>query len=102
MTTRTAHSLAAVVLAAGGCASSVGPDPGLEQLALSKVAPDTIIPGTSVVLAGESFVDEQWGAASLHLVGAAGGSNLDVKWQAKFVDFSTMKVPVDSVMIDNA
>jgi hypothetical protein len=39
-----AASLAAA--GAGGCAASIGPDPGLEGLAVSKVAPDTIIPGT--------------------------------------------------------
>jgi len=82
-----------------GCAASVGPDPGLESLALSKVAPSTIIPGTSVLLAGDSFVDEEWGAATLYLVGQAGGGSVNVKWPAKFVDFSTMKVPVDAGMI---
>jgi hypothetical protein len=90
---------AAILLA--GCAASVGPDPGLESLALSKVAPATIIPGTAVMLAGDSFVDDEWGAATLHLVGQAGGSNVDVKWPAKFVDFSTMKIPVDGPMIQN-
>jgi hypothetical protein len=87
----------ALVLAAlVGCASSSAPDPGLEGLALSKVAPTTVIPGTKVVVKGDSFVDTQWGAATLHLQGKAGGHDIDVAWPATFVDFGTMNVAVDS------
>ncbi|MDB4954758.1 MAG: hypothetical protein JWO36_2327 [Myxococcales bacterium] len=85
----------------GGCASTIAPDPGLEGLALAKVAPGTIIPGTKVVVTGESFVDDQWGQATLHLVGQAGGTNIDVQWPASFVDFSTMNVKVDGGEIDS-
>ena len=90
--------LAAAAIA--GCASSTAPDPGLEGLALSKVAPGTIIPGTKIVVTGASFVDEQWGTATLHLVGRAGGTQVDEKWPAKFVDFSTLTVAVDVGKID--
>jgi hypothetical protein len=87
----------ALVLAAlVGCASSSAPDPGLEGLALSQVAPTTIVPGTKLVLRGDSFVDSQWGAATLHLKGKAGGRDVDVAWPATFVDFGTMNVPIDS------
>ena len=83
------------VVAVAGCASSVAPDPGLEGLSISKVAPGTVVPGTKIVVKGASFVDEQWGAATLRLVGKAGGQNVDLAWPAKFVDFSTMTVSVD-------
>jgi hypothetical protein len=83
-----------------GCASSVAPDPGLEGLSISKVAPGTVVPGTKIVVKGASFVDEHWGAATLHLVGKAGGQNVDLSWDAKFVDFSTMHVTVDGGKID--
>jgi hypothetical protein len=83
-----------------GCASSTAPDPGLEGLSLSKVAPGTVIPGTKIVVSGASFVDEQWGTATLHLVGRAGGTQVDEKWPAKFVDFSTLTVAVDAAKID--
>jgi len=86
--------------AVGGCASSTAPDPGLEGLSIEKVAPGTIIPGTKIVVKGASFVDEQWGAASLRLVGKAGGANVDLTWPAKFVDFSTLTVAVDGSKID--
>src|SRR5687768_16100277 len=88
------------VAALGGCASSVAPDPGLEGLALSKVAPGTVVPGTKIVLKGASFVDEQWGDATLRMVGKAGGQSVDLSWPAKFVDFSTMTVAVDRDKID--
>src|SRR6185312_7470424 len=83
---------ALVLVALVGCASSVAPDPGLEGLALSKVAPGTIIPGTKIVVKGDSFVEAQWGTAVLHLT----GGNVDVSWPAKFVDFGTLNVAVDA------
>jgi hypothetical protein len=84
------------------CASSGTPDPGLEGLALTKVAPDTIIPGTKVVVTGASFVDIQWGEAVLHLTGDSGGANLDVRWPATFVDFNTMHVAIDAAKVAEA
>jgi hypothetical protein len=92
------RALISIALVAG-CASSTASDPGLEGLALTKVAPGTIIPGTKVALAGASFVEAQWGTATLHLVGQAGGSTIDVRWPATFVDYSTMTVAVDSAKI---
>ncbi|MBA3819291.1 MAG: hypothetical protein H0X17_10395, partial [Deltaproteobacteria bacterium] len=90
----------AAVLAAAGCASSSGSDPGLEGLAVEQVAPETIIPGSKVVIKGASFVDSQWGVASLHLVGTAGGQPVDVRWPASFVDFATMTVAIDAGKLD--
>jgi hypothetical protein len=87
-------------LAFAGCASSVAPDPGLDGLSLSQVAPGTIIPGTKVVAVGASFVDDHWGAGTLHLNGQANGQSIDVHWPATFVDFSTMNVSVSSAQID--
>jgi hypothetical protein len=86
--------LAAAALA--GCASAPAPDPGLEGLSIEKVAPGTIVPGTKIVIKGASFVDEHWGTASLRLVGKAGGANVDLTWDAKFVDFNTLTVAVDA------
>jgi hypothetical protein len=90
--------IAAAVLA--GCASSVAPDPGLEGLSISTVAPGTIVPGTKLVVKGASFVHEDWGEGTLRLVGKAGGQNVDLSWPAKFVDFSTMHVSIDAGKID--
>ena len=101
MTTRARTLIVTVALGAalavGGaaCGTSLAPDPGLEGLALTRVAPDAIIPGTTLVLQGASFVDEQWGDATLRLTGTAGGRSVDVRWPAAFVDFGTMTVSVD-------
>ncbi|MBL9016539.1 MAG: hypothetical protein JNL83_20290 [Myxococcales bacterium] len=92
--------LLVVGLATGGCAASIGPDPGLEGLAVSKVAPDTVIPGTKLAIMGSSFVESQWGAATLHLKGQAGGRPVDVKWPATFVDFNQLSVSVDAGKLD--
>ncbi len=89
------RKLAFVLIA--GCATSSAPDPGLEGLALSRVAPDTIIPGTKVRVSGASFVESQWGSATLHLT----GNGADVRWPATFVDFSTLTVAVDAQMIED-
>jgi hypothetical protein len=78
-----------------GCGTELGPDPGLEALEVTQLAPRTIIPGTRLVVKGASFVDEQWGAATLRLRGQAGGRDLDVRWPATFVDFGTMTVAVE-------
>ena len=97
---RTAAVLLVAGALAGGCGTAIGPDPGLEGLAVSKVAPDTIIPGTKLVVKGTSFVESQWGAATLRLKGKAGGKDIDAKWPATFVDYGTMTVAVDGGKID--
>jgi len=94
-----ATKLVVVLAAAGslgvGCATSAPPDPGLEGLAVTRVAPSTIIPGTKVQVKGASFVEAQWGTATLHL----SGNGADVRWPAEFVDFDTMTVAVDASKI---
>lgn len=88
-------AVAIVIVGVVGCASGAGPDPGLEGLALEKLAPATIIPGTKLRVSGASFVDEQWGTASLHLV----DKGVDLRLPAKFVDFNTLSVAVDAETI---
>lgn len=88
------------VATVSGCASAPAPDPGLEGLSITKVAPGTIVPGTKLVVKGASFVDSEWGTASLRLVGKAGGANVDLSWPAEFVDFNTLTVAVDAGKID--
>jgi hypothetical protein len=85
----------AALAAVTGCAVTVATDPGLEGLALTEVAPTTIVAGTKLVVTGASFVDEQWGDATLHLQGQASGRAVDAAWPAKFVDFGTLTVAID-------
>ena len=100
MTARGPVLAAGLAIALAGCATSVAPDPGLEGLSLASVAPSTIIPGSQVVITGDSFVSDQWGTGTLHLRGQVGGNDLDVRWPAKFVDFGTLTVAIDGPAID--
>ena len=77
-----------------------GPDPGLEDLAVTQVAPTTIVSGTKLVVTGASFVDEPWGTATLHLQGQAGARAIDAAWPAKFIDFHTLAVAIDGGKLD--
>ncbi|MEO8846619.1 MAG: hypothetical protein ABI591_20340 [Kofleriaceae bacterium] len=92
--------LAVTAVLAAGCATSTAPDPGLEGLNLSSVNPGMIIPGTKLAIAGDSFVDEEWGATTLHLVGSASGTDVDVRWPATFVDFDSMTVSIAGTNLD--
>ncbi len=65
------------------------------------VAPSTIIPGTKLVVSGASFVDDQWGTATLKLAGQVGGQSVDVSWPATFVDFSTLTIAIDNPKLDS-
>jgi hypothetical protein len=100
------RALAVVALAASAaqaaCSAAVDSDVGLQGLALSQVAPDTIVPGTALALEGDSFVDAAWGDSTLRLVGTADGVEVDLRWPAQFVDFDHMVVPVDVTQLDEA
>ncbi len=86
---------------AGGCAKSNTPvDPGLEGLALAAVDPGVAIPGTTLVLDGDSFVDEPWGTTHLRLVGRAGGADVDARLRAVFIDYDHMSAQVTVGFLD--
>jgi hypothetical protein len=92
-----------LVIAVGltACASSPGPgDVGLEGLAVERVDPGVIVPGTLIVVEGDSFVPDEQGEAVLHLVGTAGAAPVDVSWPARFVDYAHMTVQVDEDHLD--
>ena len=80
-----------------GCGSSGGggEDPGLEGLALTSVDPGTVVPGSTLVIAGDSFVSPEWGTARLHLTGTIGSNAVDVRLPAEFVNFQHMRIAVD-------
>ncbi len=92
----TMRSLAvAIVLAMSACApgaSGPQPDPGLQGLALERIRPTTLLPGTAVVLEGESFAQERFGVSSLRLVGELNGSPVDVRLPAEFAEFTEMRL----------
>ena len=83
----------------GGCAGSTPPDPGLEGLALAELSPRTVVPGTKLHVRGASFVDEQWGTATLHLVGTGASEGTALRLPARFVDFGTLTVAIDAATV---
>jgi hypothetical protein len=85
----------------GSCATTETPDVGLETLELSQVGPATIVPGTMLVLKGDSFVDTPWGASVLRLVGSGNAGAVDLTLTPAFVDFDTMTVAVDDAAIES-
>lgn len=87
------------VAAAAGCASSDPPDVGLESLALTAVDPGVVITGTTLAIAGDSFVAAEWGESTLVLRGSAGGGDVDVRLPAVFVDYDHMTAAVDAGVI---
>lgn len=54
-----------------------------------------MVPGTSIVVVGASFVESQWGSASMRLLGNFNGNAVDVRLPAEFVDFNEMTVAAD-------
>lgn len=97
----TRKKLAVTLLLAAGCATSRGHgDVGLEGLAIDRVDPGIIIPGTLMAVTGESFVPDEQGSAVLHLVGTADGESVDVDWPATFVDYEHMTVAIDSQFLE--
>ncbi|MBP9085312.1 MAG: hypothetical protein KBG15_04300 [Kofleriaceae bacterium] len=98
---RLAVAAALGLVLGAGCASSDHPDVGLESLKLTAVGPTKVIPGTTLVLTGDSFVDIEWGASTLHLVGTANGSPVDVQLDVSFVDFGTLTAAIDAPVIDS-
>ena len=88
-------ALAATVGCAGGDIGGDVPDTSLESLSVSDVQPRTVVPGSSLVIEGSSFVDAPWGISRLRLQGSYGGSAIDVAVSLSFVDYDRMAVAVD-------
>jgi hypothetical protein len=72
------------------------PETGLETLALRSVDPGTVLPGSTMVLEGDAFIDAPLGISWLRLSGTYAGSPVDVQIGAKFVDFDRLEVEVDT------
>jgi hypothetical protein len=89
------------ILIAGCSLSESGPryESGLEGLTLTSVAPAIVLPGTRIVVEGDSFVDAPFGDSRLVLRGRLdGGGALDVAIPLRFVDFGHMEAIVDDAL----
>ncbi|MBL8946290.1 MAG: hypothetical protein JNK45_24205 [Myxococcales bacterium] len=94
--------VAAAIAPLSGCtepARGRPPDPGLTGLGLRGAAPDLLLPGTVLIVDGESFVDAPWGSSALHLVGDVEGGTLegalDLSLPLTYVDARTLELALD-------
>jgi hypothetical protein len=83
---------AAVALAVACGAGQVNgvDDTGLDGLTLHAVNPGTVLPGSKLVVSGDSFVGSDYGASVLHLSGAFGGAQVDLRVPLVFADYQTL------------
>lgn len=79
--------------------SSGRPETGLETLALRSLDPGVVLPGSTLVLEGDAFIDQPLGISWLRLMGTYGGAPVDVQLAASFVDFGRLEVPLDDPAI---
>ncbi|HZO12198.1 MAG TPA: hypothetical protein VFB62_03040, partial [Polyangiaceae bacterium] len=62
------------------------------DIALSRIDPPVLVPGSRIVVAGGSFVPDFGGPSWLHLEGTLDGAAVDVRLPAQFVDYDRMEV----------
>ncbi len=72
-------------------------DTALVDLSLGEVGPRDVLPGTRLIVTGDSFVDDPWGTSGLRLVGEVTTlvgtvRDVDLLLPAKFVDFDRLEV----------
>lgn len=80
-----------LLLALAGCSEGAPGrplDPALTGLELTAVAPDVLLPGTTMRITGESFVPEDWGAATLTI------DALQLSLRLRYVDAQTLELAV--------
>jgi hypothetical protein len=81
---------ALVVCVAAGCgAGTVGTvnDTGLDGLMLASVNPTALVPGSALVVTGDSFVDQDYGASALRMKGSFAGATIDLAVPLGFTDY---------------
>ncbi|MCC6999298.1 MAG: hypothetical protein IT370_32095 [Deltaproteobacteria bacterium] len=96
-----AVALALLGLASCGGGEITGPrDTGLDGLALTRIDPGTIVPGTRLAIGGRSFVDDTLGATRLRLTGLLGDRSIDVALPAVYVSSARLELVADAAFAD--
>ncbi len=103
MTARTRLGLVTLTLGVATC-EDVQPrtqvDTALVDLTLRDVAPGIVLPGSTLVVVGDAFVDDPWGESTLLLEGDVDtGDGIEprvVRLPATFVDFTTLQADVNA------
>ncbi len=79
-------------------------DTALVDLELRSVDPGIILPGSTLVITGDAFVDDPWGESTLVLDGIIetpeGVDGRLVRLPARFVDFTRLEVDIDAEAFD--
>lgn len=81
-----------VALSCGG--GDVAPPPlvAIQDITVDTVSPGLVLPGTTIVVNGSSFVPDFGGPSKLRLTGTFNGEAVDVSLPAAFVDYDRMDV----------
>lgn len=93
---RSALSLALVLASCAAPEHQGRPDPALDSLVLTRIDPGVVVPGTTIVVTGDAFLDDPSGISWLRLVGTLAGRSVDVTLPADFVDESELHVELDA------
>ncbi len=95
------HRVVALVASLAACRALFGctsdddggrPEVGLEQITLLTVAPASLVPGSTLVVTGDGFLDGSVADSWLRLAGTMDGVAVDVELPANFIDFDTLHV----------
>jgi hypothetical protein len=87
------------LLVCAACSSGKTRDTGLDGLRLDAADPGLIVPGTTLVLQGRSFVDTYLGSTKLAFDGFVGASPVRFLLPARYVSATRIEVPVDGAFI---
>lgn len=68
------------------------PDAGLEAVTLMSVAPDAVVPGSTLVILGDGFLDGSVADSFLQLSGTIAGVAVNAQLPATFIDFDELHV----------
>jgi hypothetical protein len=81
------------------CGPSQTRDTGLDGLRLDTADPGLIVPGSTLVLCGASFVDAYLGSTKVVFDGVVGTNPVQFQLPARFVSAARVEVPVDAAFI---
>jgi hypothetical protein len=83
-----------------GCASEIvrPRDTGLDDLTVTRADPQLLLPGTRLVVTGQSFVPDTLGSTQLRIHGTIGGAPVDVASPAMVVSGSEIDLELDGTL----
>lgn len=92
-------ALCALAAATGACQETQRHDTGLEGLRVTDVQPEILVPGTTIVVSGASFVSATLGISNVRFVGTFGGAAVDFTAPCIYRSSSRVEVKVDADLL---